>query len=306
MNISVEGEYYNATCNCDEPNKVKGRWFANSSILNEGDNYEVICTGYYDGVFMEGAQYIYMHKPQSFWDTIFSRILTMFNLITEPTVVRLVTKQANFGGDINVIGQVTKGGSLVTNANCSLDVMTINDMSMILSNVTMYNGNSGYYNYSFDGNNEGPYVATIRCMVNDSDGRLQQYIDSDTIFENVPASVDVLQIYEGTPKISLIYGNLYYGVATDQNVLAQLSIGSNVVSNSDCNLTIYYSNMSKITDATMTYTGEAGVYQYTWSPVGIGSYPTRIECRSGSLGTRVVQDMVSLRVEDGVNMYTFS
>jgi hypothetical protein len=54
----------------------------------------------------------------------------------------------------------------------------------------------------------------------------------------------------------------------------------------------------------MSYSGDDGMYNYTWIPPEYFAsvYPARVDCRGGSLGSLVVQASTGIHVDDGVYM----
>jgi len=92
-----------------------------------------------------------------------------------------------------------------------------------------------------------------------------------------------------------------YYAQTSTAVVTQVLVNGVGSTASGCTLNIYYPNMTKQTNAaTMTYSGDDGLYTYLWTPPDYGSYPVRVNCSGGTI-TGQLSGAASLGVSAPMN-----
>jgi uncharacterized membrane protein len=278
----------------------------------EGQNYEVVCSLTVLGATVSGLeQYVYVNPHK----TIMARLADfvtyvgqLLGLVRQPVQVTQITQLVN-DGVTKVVASVVRGTTPISGAPCNMTIIDANGIA-VASNVNMSVfgvSTLGMYNASFVGNTSlAPYAVRIGCLVNDSSGAITGYQSIGTLAAPpaVAVAVNATQIFEGQPSVKLFQTTIIAG--TVGQILAQVKIGSNSVTNAVCNLTAYNSTLGKlVNNGQMSYSGDDGVYNYTWSPValsGYAIYPTRVSCYGGNLGTMTVQDSSSIEVQGGVIM----
>ena len=269
------------------------------------------------GVTIGGLeQYIYVNPHK----TIMARlsdfvigIANIFGLLQSPIKVTTITQTAAETGLTNVVASVMKGKNSYSGANCTISLIDrAGNAPYNSSQMSVFGASTlGMYSFSFNASQGAgaPWTVRIACLVNDSSGTNITYVDVGTLSSAISISAAaVAQIYEGTPSVKLLQGAGYAGY--NSTILVQVKIGSSSISNAACNVTAYYpANSSKIVNAQlMTYTGDDGMYSYTWMPPSyvMAFYPARVSCTGGALGTFVVQDSTSINIQDGVAMQVIS
>jgi hypothetical protein len=307
MNLTVETEI--ETSEDVQGRHFSARWYANTSRgVQEGKNYEVECSLNIDGFTVEGLeQYIYFTAEKSMGQTFVSLMTyigQIFGLIRAPVDVEILTKTVTPVGNTNVVLKTLLGADPVA-ATCNMTVADSAGQTVSSGAMSSF-GNVAlkFYNYSFPtaSGAGAPFYASASCAVNDSSGNVGLY--GDTVSLEAPsatASIDVTQIYEGTPSVVLLPGAGYAGQTSQ--VMAQFKVGSTSVTTGSCNLTVYYpANTTKLIDAqAMSYSGDDGIWQTTWvSPSFVNAYyPARVSCMSPAIGAMVVHDANVLNVVGG-------
>lgn len=274
----------------------------------EGMNYEVVCQFTVLGSTISGLeQYVYVNPHQTIMlrlSQFVTSIANIFGLLQSPVKVTQITQTAAASGATTVVSSVYKGSTAYSGANCTMSL--VDSMGTQYADHTQMStfgvSSLGLYSLSFNASIAAgpPWTVTTFCAVNDSAGSNVTYVAVGTI---VAAPVQTVgQIFEGTPRITLISQDFYGGQSA--NIVTQLLVGSNAVTDAQCNLTVYYPNMTKILNAvTMSYSGDDGLYNYSWVPSMVSAgLPMRVVCAGGSLGTMVAQHVASLTVNDGVRM----
>ena len=290
--------------------RASARWFANSSIVEEGENYQISCQVNVQGVTLDNLeQYVYINPHKTIMERIAEFVTYVGYLIgfqQRPVSVVVIPEFVSSSATTNIVVSAMYGRTPVTgnSSTCTIDVIDATGTSVVTNQPMSVFGVStlGMFNYSMNSTiGSAPYAVRSTCLVQDATGGFNNYTGIGTLSR--PVMVD--DIFEGLPTITLLQQTYVPG---EQNqILVQLLIGSSEISNSVCDLTLYYSNFSKVIDAqAMTYSGEAGLYYYNWTPVvtGYGSvnFPARVECSGGSLGTKVAQATASMEVVNGVLM----
>jgi hypothetical protein len=292
-NVSIE----------QDGSKVTVRWFSNSTVVNPGVNYEVDCDVLAGNAVLLGLeQYVYMTVDGGIFEdltAVLDSILRLLGLIEDPVYVRQMTMQAPSDGPIDLKVQVTSGEDLYTNAACNTTI-TDSTGSVLFNQVIMENLNTGIYNFTFANTGGAPYEVQTACMVNDSTDEVRTYWETDSILAGTS------EIYEGTPELTIVQSQ--YFTTSPANILAQLRRGSTMVTDASCSVTTYYPNGTKFIDTqSMSYLGENGLYNYSWTPDFIvGGYPTTVNCSGGGLGALTIQSIGSLTVNDGVRMISIT
>jgi len=279
--------------------KLVVRWFSNSSVVTSGKNYEVQCDVLAGTAVLVGLeQYVYMTVDGGIFadlTELVENMLRLLGFIEQPVEVRQLTTQVPGEGPVNLLAQVTMGGDLETNATCNVTVAYANG-TQLFTEASMTNQNTGLYNLTFSSDGGAPYDTQIACLVNNSAGELKVYRTVGSI------QAGVREVYEGTPEIVLLESQ--YHSLIENNIMTQLRIGSNEVDDATCDVTVYYPNGTKsINAAAMSYFGENGFYNYSWTPGWeMGSHPAHVHCQGGKLGTKEIETAGSLFVTQGVNM----
>lgn len=287
------------------PDKLRVRWFANSTYVVEGRNYEIECDANFDGVRIQGLeQYVYITQEGTA-ETVFSNLMRWIKaLFVDLTVQTSVVERSLAPGvPQQVIVEVLRDKQSFDAAACRLWLYNGSNMGVIANNVSMSYYQGGFYNYTFTPSvNETSYVVRSNCVLNNTEN-VSGY-QASGMLSVASAVLNVSLIYEGTPKLTLLQGAGFAGAPSQ--IMAQLIVGSNAVTNAACNVTVYYpANTTKVvSNQPMSYSGDDGMYNYTWTPPQFVSavYPARVECRGGSLGTLGVQASTSVRIDDGVYM----
>lgn len=226
---------------------------------------------------------VHEEQTEGWLQSIISTIARIYNLLFNPVQMEIVTTQ---GGEnnINLVVRIHKDldesiNETILNASCNLTIQYQN-LTYLINNIPMQQYEEELFNYTFTNDGNGPYIASAVCALNDSNGDFKYFHDSATI--EIP--ITPTQIYEGIPELEIVDGD-YYGSVV--RVVSSLSVGSNEVSNAQCNVTIYNDTMGKVVDDDgMFYIGEGGLYQYNWSSGEAGRYTVRSTCYGGSLGTK--------------------
>jgi hypothetical protein len=291
------------------PDKLRVRWFANSTYVVEGRNYEIECDANFDGVRISGLeQYVYITQEGTA-ETVFSSLMRWIKaLFVDLTVQTSVVERSLVAGvPQQVIVEVLRDKQPFDAAACRLWLYNGSNMGVIANNVSMSYYQGGFYNYTFTPSvNETSYVVRSNCVLNNTEN-VSGY-QASGMLSVASAALNVSLIYEGTPKLTLLQGAGFAGAPSQ--MMAQVTVGSNVVTNAACNVTVYYpANTTKVvSNQPMSYSGDAGMYNYTWTPPVYVSavYPARVDCRGGSLGAMTVQASTSVRIDDGVMMQSVS
>ena len=250
-------------------------------------------------LFTGFTQFVYINRQRSLFDTLASLVssfLKTIGLIREPVVVDILTPQIGSGSSTQLVTSVFKGAVPMNSSSCYATIQN-STFGTIANNISMTTSGKGYYSYDFNSSAvAAPYYASVACLVNDSSGNTTYYLDSQPILSR---PITVADIFEGTPSVEMFQTNLISGVPGQ--ILAQVKIGSNSVTNAVCKLTVYNSTLGKYLDnVTMSYSGDDGVYNYTWSspPFDIYTVASRVSCSGGSLSTFTVQDTQTIGIQD--------
>jgi len=117
---------------------------------------------------------------------------------------------------------------------------------------------------------------------------------------NVKTGVPI--ITDASPKLQMVQGTGREGV--QGNILVQVTQASVSVTNTNCQLTMYYPrNATKLlNNVSMTYFGDDGMYNYSFTPPMTGQnelYPMRVLCSGNLTGSSTIQAASAFQVSGG-------
>lgn len=306
--VVVNSSYFEYILDEDESGRhAASRWYANSSIFNEGENYEVLCMiELSNGVMIENVeQYVYINPHKTIMVRIAEFVVAVGKIIglqRNPVQVRPITQYVEDSATTNVVVAVVNGQNPIT-GNSSLCTLTVVDSagSAVINNQSMSVFGSaalGMFNYTMSSTAGagGPYMVRSTCAVNDSYGAFNNYVGIGTLNPK-PIS------FAGFPSVEVLQGTGISGSNT--LVVARTSMGSSPA-NTTCQLTVYnVANSTKLLDAVSMSAFDSGMYSYTWSsPVSyqMEKYPATVRCTGDNFGSLVVTDAFSLEIDGGVVM----
>jgi hypothetical protein len=306
--VTVFNEPVNVTLNVStipgqgsSPDSLRVFWYANESYVAEGRNYEISCDADFNGVRIDGIkQYVYITQEGSaemFFQKFFVWLKSLFGTLTVQTTV--IDRPIVVGVAQPVIVEVLREKLPVQDAVCAVSLYDTN-MTKIADNVSMSWYVGGYYNYTFVPLDVA-YTVESTCWVNTTEN-VSAYRASGVVRSGI-ATVD--QIYEGIPTVDLLSQRLYGGFPG--SIVVRLAVGSNDVTNAQCNATVYDEWLEQVMEGSMVHV-ERGLYQMNWTPAAFGSsnYPVQVVCVGGSLGVKVVRAAAAMTVETGVVMQVIS
>lgn len=303
------------------PNQLRIKYLVNSSLgFVAGRNYESRCSLNIGSVRINDiSQYAYVTSESSILTSlasIISSIGQLLGLYREPVVVDVIPEFVSSQTTTNVVVGLTRGSSAISSNSsiCRISVFDVAGLTVVNNQSMSSFGVSaiGMFNFSMNTTlgSGAPYAVRSVCSVNDSGGQVNSYLGTGTLNALSSASINVSQIFEGTPSVKLVSNEI--ASSSNGRIMAQVLKGSTGVSDAFCSLTIYFPNNSTklVNSVSMSYFGEAGLYNYSLvAPVsyGIDIYPSRINCTSGlQLGSQVVQTIEPVRVVGGVVMQSVS